>query len=85
MFYLGLADDTTPGDLPRLKSRSEAFAVRLKNSKFDHSIGRLYWEMAQAALRRAEAGQPGGEEQKRASVILEKVLPAFFKLCGDKS
>ena len=85
VLHLGLADDATPGDLPRLKSQSEAFAARLKDSKFDHSIGRLYWEMAQAALRRAEAGQPGGEEQKRASVILERVLPAYFKLCGDKS
>jgi hypothetical protein len=85
MLYLGLADSATQGDVSRLKSQSEALAARLNNPRFDHSIGRLYWEMAQAALRRAEAEQPGGEEQKRASVILEKVLPAYFKLCGDKS
>ena len=85
MLYLGLADDAPPGDLPRLKSQSEAFAARLHDPKVDHSIGRLYWEMAQAALRRTEAGRTGGEEQQRASVILEKVLPAYFKLCGDKS
>lgn len=84
-YYLGLAENATPGDLPRLKSQSEAFAARLNNSKFDHSIGRLYWELAQASLMRAEAGQPGSDEQKRASVLLEKVLPAYFKLCGDKS
>jgi hypothetical protein len=83
--YLGLADNPTPGDITRLKSQSEAFATRLKDSKVDHSIGRLYWEMAQAALRRAEEAPPGGEELKRATVILEKVLPAYFKLCGDKS
>jgi hypothetical protein len=63
----GLAPDA-------LKSLSESFRAQLSGGKTDHSVGWLYWQMAQAAL---ESGNLN--ERKQAAVILNHVAPRYFK------
>lgn len=59
-----------------LKSQIESFRAQLSGGKADHSIGWLYWQMAQAAM---EPGAGGANDQKQAAVILRQALPRYFK------
>lgn len=71
----------TPGEAARLRARAAESERRLTDPKADHSLGLLYLESAQAAL----AGQPDAEALKRAAVVFDRVLPAYFNFCcGDK-
>ncbi len=54
-----------------LRAQSETFRTQLTNSQTDHSIGWLYWQMAEAAL--------ATDDLKQANVILHHVLPLYFK------
>ncbi|HJQ68382.1 MAG TPA: hypothetical protein VKA70_05405 [Blastocatellia bacterium] len=56
-----------------LKRKSAAFAIELSNTTTDHTIGLIYWQMAERAL------DASSEDLKRASVIIEHVLPRYFK------
>ena len=59
-----------------LNPQSESFRAQLSGSRMDHSIGWLYWQMAQAAM---EPGGGGVNDQRGAAVILHRVLPRYFK------
>lgn len=83
--YFGFINPTPQGAsrLNELKQLSESSAKRLNVADTDHSIGLTYWERAQAALARAEAGEALQLNLRRASVILEQVLPRYFKYMGE--
>lgn len=63
--------------LAGLRGRAAEYEKRLRDGRADHSLGLLYLESAQASL----AGQPDAESLKRAAVIFERVLPAYFDFC----
>ena len=69
--------------LDGLKQQSESLGKRLNAIDVDHSIGLIYWERAQVALTRAAAGEAVQLNLRRASVILEQVLPRYFKYTGE--
>jgi hypothetical protein len=54
-----------------LRAQSESFRAQLTNPRTDHSIGWLYWQMAEAAL--------ATDDLKQANVVLHHVLPLYFK------
>jgi hypothetical protein len=85
--FLGRAVTPSPRaeELPRLKAQCSLFEKRLKTADVDHSIGMIYWESAQSLLDQANPDNLNPEEMKRVVVILDRVLPAYFKFCGDKS
>jgi hypothetical protein len=57
-----------------LKSLSESFRAQLSGGKIDHSLGWLYWQMAQAALESSDEN-----DRRQAAVILRHVAPRYFK------
>jgi hypothetical protein len=57
-----------------LKLLGESFRAQLSGGKTDHSVGWLYWQMAQAALESGDVN-----ELKQAAVILHHVAPQYFK------
>ena len=57
-----------------LKSLSESFRTQLSGGKTDHSVGWLYWQMAQTALESGDAN-----DRKQAAVILHHLAPRYFK------
>jgi hypothetical protein len=65
------AESLTPD---ALKSLSESFRAQLSGGKTDHSVGWLYWQMAQTALESGDAN-----DLKQAAVILHHVAPRYFK------
>jgi hypothetical protein len=69
--------------LTELKQQSESLGKRLAVADLDHSIGLIYWERAQVALVRAAAGEAVELNLRRASVLLEQVLPRYFKYIGE--
>ncbi len=72
----------TPAQVEVLKRQLTAFGKRLSSGDIDHSIGVLYWEMAARALQPSageEVGEIGEPELKRAVVVLDEVLPRYFK------
>jgi hypothetical protein len=66
-----------PPDARSLSARLREFDARLAASPLDHSIGRLYLEMAQAHL---EGGQAAGAAN--AVAIVDDVLPRYFTALG---
>lgn len=72
-------------DLPRLVEQSRVMEGRLKKSGIDHSIGLIFIESAQGSLEEAARGRPDLERLKRATVIIDRLLPRYFELVsGDK-
>jgi hypothetical protein len=65
---LAAAEKLTAADL---RAQCEAFRTQLSNSRTDHSLGWLYWQMAEAAL--------ATDDLKQANVILHHVLPLYFQ------
>jgi hypothetical protein len=59
-----------------LKSQLESFRARLSKGGADHSIGWLYWQMAQTAM---SPGEGGKGDPNQAAVILRQVVPRYFK------
>ena len=83
--YFGFINPA-PQDINRLdslKQQSESLGKRLTAADRDHSIGLIYWERAQVALTRAAAGEALQLNLRRASVLLEQVLPRYFKYLGE--
>jgi hypothetical protein len=76
--------------LPGLIEQSRLMESRLKKAGAgggggDHSIGLIYFEMAQSALDEAARGRPDKDRFKRAVVIMDRVLPRYFEIMsGDK-
>jgi hypothetical protein len=66
-----------------LQKQSESLRLRLASNKSDFSIGLLYWQMAQQALQRYAADQTDSDTAKRAAVIVEQVLPRYFKYLAE--
>jgi hypothetical protein len=63
-----------PPSAEALQAESEALRARLTQGHTDHSLGWLYWQMAQAALARGKA-----DDLPPAQVILQQVLPRYFQ------
>lgn len=68
-----------PEQQAELKIKSAAFGRQLSNGGTDHSIGLIYWQMADRALEPAGEDRVGPEDLKRAAVVIEQVLPRYFK------
>lgn len=68
-----------PAQVEVLKGQLAAFGKRLSSGDVDHSIGLMYWEMAQRALQPSADDEIGEPELKRALVVLDEVLPRYFK------
>lgn len=64
-------------DVEHLRARSKEVGKLLTSEKFDHSIAILFWQMAETALNQPSS-QPSQAQIKRAVVILNNVLPAYF-------
>jgi hypothetical protein len=72
---------TLPEQLPptdELKAESEKVRARLAEGGIDHSIGLLYWQLAQSSIERAAQGVNEQENLKRATVIFRGVMPRYF-------
>ena len=63
-----------------LQEKSAKIARQLANGKIDHSIGLLYWQIAQTDLDKVGSGDFDGESLKRSAVILDRVLPTYFRI-----
>lgn len=62
-----------------LKTQAESWRARLLAEKADHSIAHLYWETARALL---DAPEADARDLRRASAILNWVIPAYFDYLG---
>ena len=72
-------------EIRRLGAQMRQIEDRLKNAATDQSLGLVYWEMADAALKVPTDVQPDMERLKRGRVIVDKVLPLYFQYVnGDK-
>jgi hypothetical protein len=67
--------------LASLKSQSETLRKRLSSGEEDASIGLIYAEMAEHLLNQNSNVE---ENAKRAAAIIEKVLPAYFKITAKE-
>ncbi len=70
--------------IQELRERSAILKNRLSAKRADHSIGLLFWEMAQNGLDRAASDESNTDDLKRASVILDNVLPEYFEIVMGK-
>ena len=73
------ASQPTAEQQAALKKQNEAFGQQLSSGKTDHSIGLIYWQMAQRALQPAAEDVIGSEDFKRAAVVITEILPRYFK------
>lgn len=78
---LKLLTASVPNDAEQaaLKKQSAAFSQQLSSASTDHSIGLIYWQMAQRALQPQAEVAIVPEDLKRAAVIISEVLPRYFK------
>lgn len=65
-----------------LRQRAEPARRRLTAGTADHSLGRLFLEMAESSLADAESAEDAGD-LRSAAVILESVLPEYFNLIEE--
>lgn len=70
----------TGDDLARLKQTAEEFEKQASQPGTDHSIARMFVELAQREIGRAQAGEAASGLSARA--ILEHSLPAYFAALG---
>jgi len=71
-----LAGAPSVGQLAELQVSATRFEPRLGERGRDDSIGRMFLELAQREIERAQAGEAASAVSARA--IVEKVLPAYF-------
>lgn len=64
--------------IEEMKSESEKIHARLSSGNLDHSIGLLYWQIAQSSIDRAVEATDEEENLKRAAVIFKYVMPRYF-------
>lgn len=72
-------EEVTAQHFKALKMQSLSMRKRLSSNSIDHSIGLFYWQKAQRALQYDTADKSDGETLKQAAVIMEQVLPRYFK------
>lgn len=65
-------------DVQHLRERTKEAEKLLTSDKVDHSIGLLFWQMADRSLNPEGKAEPSAAQIKRAVVILNEVLPAYF-------
>ena len=83
--YFGLIVTTAENeDVQHLQEKTDEMGRLLTTGKTDHSIGLIFCQMAQSALKPNSGAQPGREEIKRAVVILNNVLPSYFDYLKKK-
>ncbi len=78
-FYGITASAFDEKEIPEMKSQLDSFRSRFSSGKRDHSIGLIQWERVRFALDRADEGHIDKDELRRAAVILNHVLPRYFK------
>lgn len=84
LFGLIEAAPPAPAELNQLKEESAAFERCFAAAGEDHTLALLFWEPARDALAGATAGEAAGgapataEELRRASIVVRRVLPAYF-------
>ena len=71
-------------DLEHLRGRLDETGKLLKDKKADHSIGLLFWQMAETALRPASGAEPTQPQIKRGVVILNVVIPSYLDYLKEK-
>jgi hypothetical protein len=71
-------------DLEHLRRRLEETGKLLMDKKTDHSIGLLFWQMAESSLNPIPKAEPTPAQIKRAVVILNKVIPSYFDYLKEK-
>jgi hypothetical protein len=77
--YFGLLITTAEKeDVQHLRERTKEVEKLLTSDKFDHSIGLLFWQMADRSLNPEGKAEPSASQIKRAVVILNVVLPSYF-------
>lgn len=82
---LGMLTAKTPdaGQLSALEVGIKTAGARLGVDELDHSIGVMFLEMARAAVSPTD-GEVNPNGLKQASVILEQVLPQYFKAISNR-
>jgi hypothetical protein len=77
--YFGLIITTAENeDVQHLRARTKELGKLLQSEKLDHSIGLLFWQMAEMTLNPQGTTEPTPAQIKRAVVILNNVIPAYF-------
>ncbi len=69
-----------PPERPQLAEKSTQWNSRFHASHLDHSIALSYWESAQQILDKTETE---AEDLRRAAVLLDEVLPLYFRLIEE--
>jgi hypothetical protein len=65
-------------DVQHLRERTKEAEKLLISDKVDHSIGLLFWQIADRSLNPEGKAEPSAAQIKRAVVILNQVLPGYF-------
>src|SRR5262249_37362172 len=77
--YFGLIITTAEReDVQHLRERTKEAERLLLSDKVDHSIGLLFWQLADHSLNPDGKAEPSAAQIKRAVVILNQVLPGYF-------
>lgn len=82
IFYGLISAKADTKNLSELKTQNEKLKQIFMSDDADNSIGQIYWELAQRGLT---GDKPNEDDLKRSIVILEKVIPNYFKyMAGEK-
>src|SRR5215831_7108057 len=78
---LGLLEMAAPATdaLAALRDSLDTFASRLADGRRDNSVGLIYCAMARRALAHAAAAPQSADDLKKAAVLVNRVLPAYFE------
>ena len=76
------AGSEQPPERPQLTEKSTQWNSRFNASHLDHSIALSYWESAQQILDKTETE---AEDLRRAAVLLDELLPLYFRLIEEPS
>ncbi len=71
-----LAAVPSADELAKLKEAASGLAKRLDEPGKDHSLGRLFLDLAEREIARGAAGEQ--QPARSARVLVEQVLPAYF-------
>ena len=71
-------------DLEHLRGRLDETGKLLKDKKVDHSIGLLFWQMAETSLKPGSGAEPTPAQIKRGVVILNRVIPSYLDYLKEK-
>ena len=69
-------------DLARLQEEATEAKAKLAG-RADHSIGQMYLEIAEGALRQAASGARKEENLKLATIVFGSVLPRYFHILSE--